>query len=149
MSKLRLSLERLKKQFLRFYFIGFITSTTCWFLYEILYYIKLSDDFHEASSWAISYTITSFLAHYLHYRITFDPNRNYWPSLWRTLLIYMTAMVFSTITDHLLIASGMHHRIAWILNMGGFGVLNFFLLRWYAYEDVFSEITPVEELPQK
>ena len=122
---------------MRFYFIGFITSGTCYVLYEILYYIKLSSDFHEASSWAVSYTITSFFAHYLHYRITFDPNRRYLSSLWRTLLVYMGSMVLSTITDHLLTDYGIHHRVAWVINMGGFGFLNFFLLRWYAYEDVF------------
>jgi hypothetical protein len=56
----------------------------------------------------------------------------------------MTAMVFSTITDHLL-NEVMHHRVAWVLNMGGFGVLNFFLLRWYAYEDVFQEFPDSSE----
>ena len=63
---------------------------------------------------------------------TFDPNRSYWPSLWRTLLIYGGSMVLSTITDHFL-AQQMHHRVAWILTMGSFGLLNFFLLRYYAY----------------
>ena len=124
--------NRIPKKFWRFYAVGFITSGVCWVLFECFYAINMSQDFREASSWALSYSMTSFLAHYLHFQITFESKRNYWPSLWRALFIYGSSMVLSTVTDHFL-AEQMHHRIAWFVNMGSFGVLNFFLLRYYAY----------------
>ena len=130
--------QQIKQQFFRFYSIGFITSGTCWVLYEILYYMEFSREFHEASAWAVSYTITSFLSHFLHHRLTFSSNREYWASLWRTLFVYLCAMVLSTICAHYFTTQGVSHRLMWVINMSGFGLLNFFFLRWYAYEDVFS-----------
>ena len=117
---------------MRFFAVGMFTTAVCWILYEALYALDLSDSFRESTSWAISYALTSVLAHYLHFRLTFEPRRTYWPSLWRTLLVYGCSLVLSTVADHFL-AQQMHHRIAWILNMGFFGLLNFFLLRYYAY----------------
>lgn len=121
-------------KFFRFASVGLVTTSICWVLYELLFAWNLSPEFREASSWAISYALTSVLAHALHYRLTFDPERSYWPSLWRTMLIYGTSLVLSTITDHWL-AQQMPHRLAWVLNMGAFGLINFFLLRYYAYQE--------------
>jgi len=137
-------------KFWRFYAVGFFTSAICWLLYEGLYMMHISQSFREAASWAVSYSLTSVLAHYLHYRITFDSRRNYWPSLWRTLLVYGTSMVCSSITDHLLVAY-MHHRLAWAVNMSGFGLLNFFLLRYYSYGELlptrFQASRPTDRVP--
>ena len=126
--------KQINTQILRFYVVGFATSGCCWVLYEMLYLLNSHAEYREAMSWAISYGVTSVLAHYLHYRITFEPNRSYLTSLWRTMFVYLTSMVLSTITDHMLIEWGLHHRMAWILNMGGFGIINFFFLKWYAYK---------------
>ena len=127
-------LHRIPAKFWRFYGVGTFTSGLCWLIYEGLYTIELHPDFREASAWALSYSLTSVLAHYLHFRITFEPRRNYRSSLWRTLLVYGSSMVLSTLTDHML-AEQMHHRVAWFVNMGAFGLLNFFVLRYYAYRE--------------
>jgi putative flippase GtrA len=121
-------------KFVRFASVGLVTTTICWVLYEILFAWNLVPNFREAFAWAVSYALTSILAHYLHYRVTFDPERSYWPSLWRTLIIYGTSLVVSTFTDHWL-AQQMPHRLAWLLNMAAFGLINFFLLRYYAYRE--------------
>ena len=127
--------EFIPKKFWRFYAVGFFTSAICWLLYEGLYRLHISESFREAAAWAVSYSLTSVLAHYLHFRLTFDSRRPYWPSMWRTLLVYGTSMVCSSITDHLLVEH-MHHRLAWAVNMSGFGLINFFVLRYYAYHEV-------------
>ena len=125
-------------KFFRFASVGFLTSAICWLLYEALFAWNPLPEFREAAAWAISYGLTSVLAHYLHYRLTFDPNRSYWPSLWRTMIIYGSSLIASTFTDHWL-AQQMPHRVAWIINMGSFGLINFFLLRYYAYLEPLSD----------
>ena len=126
--------EFIPKKFWRFYAVGFFTSAICWVLYEGLYLLHISESFREATAWAVSYSLTSVLAHYLHFRLTFESRRAYWPSMWRTLLVYGTSMVCSSITDHLLVEH-MHHRLAWAVNMSAFGLINFFVLRYYAYHE--------------
>ena len=118
----------------RFAVVGGFTSLLGLALYEWLYAWNGSDEFREAWAWAVSYGLTSVLAHYLHHRLTFDPNRTYWKSLWRTLLVYGCAEC-SPQEAIMFMVQHMHHRVAWVLNMGSFGLLNFFLLRHYAYRD--------------
>ena len=125
---------RLHPELFRFVMVGGFTSLLGLALYEWLYAWNGSEEFREAWAWAVSYGLTSILAHFLHYRLTFDPKRTYWMSLWRTLLVYGCALVLSTGSDHLMVQH-MHHRVAWALNMGSFGLLNFFVLRHYAYRD--------------
>ena len=125
---------RLPPQFFRFASVGGLTSVLALILYEFLYSWGWSEEFREAWAWALSYGLTSVLAHFLHHRFTFDPKRTYWKSLWRTLLVYGCALTLSTVSDHFL-AQHMHHRLAWALTMGSFGLLNFFVLRRYAYRD--------------
>jgi putative flippase GtrA len=141
-------LKRIPNKFWRFYGVGLFTTVVCWLLYEALYALNISQNFRESASWAISYSLTSVLAHWLHYCFTFDPKRSYWPSLWRALLIYGSSMVLSTVSDHVL-AGQMHHRLAWVITMGCFGLLNFFLLRYYAYyEDLPSKKTGPRVAPE-
>jgi len=125
-------LQRIPPKFLRFFAVGGFTTLVCWGLYEVLYAVNLHPNYRASAAWCVSYSLTSLLAHYMHFRITFDARRTYWDSLWRTLVIYGISMALSTMTDHWL-AQQMHHRLAWFLNMGLFGLVNFFLLRYYAY----------------
>lgn len=120
----------------KFNLVGFINSLSFWCLYELLFYLHLSLEYRVESAWAIAYATTSILAHFLHFKITFEPDRNYLASMWRTLMVYGSTLVLSTVCEHILVSDyNIHHRLAWIMNTVVFGLLNFMALRYFTFKD--------------
>ena len=139
-------------QFLRFNAAGLINGPFFLVAYELFYFLNLHPPFQDllahhldlgpvppraATSWALAYIVGSIEAHFVHYKFTFTSKRSYFPSLWRTLAIYTTALILSTYTDYRMIADfELHHRLAWFINASFFGIFNFMALRFFAFMDV-------------
>ena len=124
-------------QFVRFNVVGIATGVTFWATYELFYWVVLSQAYRVESAWVVAYAINSVMAHFLHFRITFQPGRTYLPSFWRCMLIYVSSLIGSTISEYVLVREfALHHRWAWFINASVFGFINFFLLRAFAFDDL-------------
>jgi len=123
-------------QFLRFNAAGLINGPFFLLMYELFYYWDLHLEYRAAFAWALAYIFGSIEAHFVHYKFTFKSQRSYLPSLWRTLLVYVTALILSTYSDHILVTDyELHHRLAWFINASFFGIFNFMALRIFAFMD--------------
>ena len=124
-------------QFIRFNAAGLINGPFFLLVYELFYYLDLHEFYRAPIAWALAYVVGSIEAHFVHYKFTFTSQRSYLPSLWRTLLVYGTALVLSTYSDHMLVNEyELHHRLAWFINASFFGIFNFMALRFFAFMDV-------------
>ena len=140
---------RIIRQFLRFNVAGIIIAVIFWLLYELFYFLQLHPELRAESAWIASYVISSVQAHFVHYRFTFKSQRSYLPSLWRTLTVYSTSLVLSTMSEYMLVSKlGLNHRLAWAINASFFGAINFMLLRHFAFVDTTRE-TPSTTRGQK
>tara|TARA_B100001179_G_C18535576_1_gene379172 strand:- start:57 stop:638 length:582 start_codon:yes stop_codon:yes gene_type:complete len=135
-------------EYIRFNITGTFNSIFAYLIYELFYWINLTDAYRSQAAWAACILIGQIECHYAHYRFTFGSAASYLTSLRWAVTIYTTILVLSTITFHLMVTEmEIYHRYAWVINIVLFGFVNFAFLRWLAFppESDKSHVDSVEE----
>ncbi len=131
--------RKMLKEYLRFNITGLFNSLFAFIIYEIFYWINLTDAYRAQAAWAVCVIIGQVEAHYTHYRFTFGSAAHYTTSLKWAVTIYSTILVLSTITMHIFVEElDIFHRYAWLINTVLFGYVNFAFLRWLAFPPEFD-----------
>ena len=126
--------KKMINEYVRFNIVGIFNSIFAFIIYELFYWINLSDNYRPQAAWAACILIGQIECHYAHYRFTFGSAANYMQSLKWAATIYSTILVLSTISFHILIEELLiYHRYAWAINTILFGFVNFAFLRWLAF----------------
>jgi len=134
--------KKMINEYVRFNITGVFNSIFAYIVYELFYWINLTDTFRSESAWAACILIGQIECHYAHYRYTFGSAANYLASLRWAAMIYTTILVLSTVTFHIMVAEmEIYHRYAWIINTILFGFVNFAFLRWLAFPPEFDKST--------
>lgn len=121
-------------EFRRFIVIGTINVVIFYGLYEGLYYLAEGLEHRAAMSWILAYSMGSIIAHSTHRLFTFSSTVPIEHSLPAAVMIYGTTLVLSTISEVILIEYLMwHHRLAWLVNACGFGIVIYIALRHIAF----------------
>lgn len=117
----------------RFALCGCVGSVVLFALYEVVYRLDLVTRFNAPFSWAVSYFLTSVFTHGIHRRHTFRWATSYWRTLARTAVVYGASLTATTLLDLGLVASGLHHRLAWLLTLLVSGTANYVALRNWGF----------------
>ena len=126
--------KKMINEYVKFNIVGIFNSIFAFIIYELFYWINLSDTYRPQAAWAACILIGQIECHYAHYRFTFGSAANYLQSLKWAASIYSTILVLSTISFHILIEELLiYHRYAWAINTVLFGFVNFAFLRWLAF----------------
>ena len=126
--------KKMINEYVKFNIVGIFNSIFAFIIYELFYWINLSDTYRPQAAWAACILIGQVECHYAHYRFTFGSAANYLQSLKWAATIYSTILVLSTISFHILIEELLiYHRYAWAINTVLFGFVNFAFLRWLAF----------------
>lgn len=126
--------KKMINEYVKFNIVGIFNSIFAFIIYELFYWINLSDNYRPQAAWAACILIGQIECHYTHYRFTFGSAANYLQSLKWAATIYSTILVLSTISFHILIEELLiYHRYAWAINTVLFGFVNFAFLRWLAF----------------
>jgi putative flippase GtrA len=126
--------KKMINEYVKFNIVGIFNSIFAFIIYELFYWINLSDNYRPQAAWAACILIGQIECHYAHYRFTFGSAANYLQSLKWAASIYSTILVLSTISFHILIEELLiYHRYAWAINTVLFGFVNFAFLRWLAF----------------
>ena len=127
-------------EFKRFIIIGTINVAIFYGLYEGLYYLAEGLEHRAAMSWILAYSMGSIIAHSTHRLFTFSSTVPIEHSLPAAVMIYGTTLILSTVSEVILIEYLMwHHRLAWLVNAGGFGIVIYIALRHIAFPVRLSE----------
>jgi len=126
--------KKMLHDYFRFNVVGVFNQLFTLTLYASFYWANLWPEHRAVAAWVLSVFIGQIEAHYMHYRFTFNSASNYWTSFKRTMTIYTTILIFSTISETILVERMlMYHWHAWGINTVLFGYVNFASLRWLAF----------------
>ena len=132
--------KKMINEYIRFNITGIFNSIFAYLVYELFYWINLTDTYRSQSAWAVCILIGQVECHYAHYRFTFGSAADYLASLRWAVIIYTTILILSTIIFHLMITEmDIYHRFAWLINTVLFGFVNFAFLRWLAFPPEFDK----------
>ena len=127
-------------EFKRFIIIGTINVVIFYGLYEGLYHLSEGLEHRAAMSWILAYSMGSIIAHSTHRLFTFSSTVPIEHSLPAAVMIYGTTLILSTVSEVILIEYLMwHHRLAWLVNASGFGIVIYIALRHIAFPIRLSE----------
>gem|GEM_PF-167567 len=126
--------KKMLHDYFRFNVVGIFNQSFTLVLYASFYWANLWPEHRAVTAWVLGVFIGQIEAHYMHYRFTFKSASNYWTSFKRTMTIYTTILIFSTISETILV-EGMqiYHWYAFGINAVLFGYVNFAFLRWLAF----------------
>jgi putative flippase GtrA len=126
--------KKMLRDYLRFNVVGVFNQLFALTLYASFYWANLWPEHRAVTAWVLSVFIGQIEAHYTHYRFTFRSASDYWTSFKRTMTIYTTILVFSTISETILVERMLiNHWYAFGINTVMFGYVNFAFLRWLAF----------------
>jgi putative flippase GtrA len=132
--------KKMINEYIRFNMTGIFNSIFAYIVYELFYWINLTDTYRAQSAWAACILIGQVECHYAHYRFTFGSAANYLASLRWAVIIYTTILILSTIIFHIMVTEmDIYHRFAWLINIVLFGFVNFAFLRWLAFPPEFDK----------
>ena len=141
--------SKLLREYAMYCSVGCLNVAVFFSMYYTLYEFRISESYPAASAWAISYFLSSILAHYLHRWLTFESMTGYGKSLFVMLSIYVTLLVISTIsTAYFADILGFNHYYSWAVNTAAFGFASFILLRIFAFPLSDGRITRKERLEE-
>ena len=79
--------SKLLREYAMYCSVGCLNVAVFFSMYYILYEFRISESYPAASAWAISYFLSSILAHYLHRWLTFESMTGYGKSLFVMLFL--------------------------------------------------------------
>lgn len=125
-----------RHQFIRFIFSSILGSIIFYLLYELTFSVLSFSSIqniqiYKASiAWLFCYIISIWFQHGLHQAIVFyDENISYLKSLFWTYFAYSLSILVTPIFIYLLTASGIHHRISWLIGLIVTGIFNYFSMK--------------------
>ena len=141
--------SKLIREYAMYCAVGCINVAVFFVLYYFLYQAQISEEFPAASAWAISYFLSSVLAHYLHRWLTFESLTGYKKSLVVMMAIYTVLLLISTAsTAYFADIHGFNHYYSWAANTAAFGFVAFLALRIFAFPLSHGRITRSERLAE-
>lgn len=140
---------KLLREYAMYCTVGCINVTVFFAMYYFLYTAQISDQYPAASAWAVSYFLSSILAHNLHRWLTFESLTDYKKSLVVMMTIYVALLIISTVsTAYFADTLGFNHYYSWAANTAAFGFISFGLLRLFAFPLSDGRITRKERVEE-
>ena len=126
--------KTLFKEYVLFCAVGTFNLAIFFLMYVATYSMFEGIQYRAASSWSISYLLSSVLSHTMHRWFTFKSLSPYGKSLVLTMAIYSILLVISTASQALLADTmGYNHILVWAMNTLAFGFASFLALRFVAF----------------
>ena len=127
-------IKTLFKEYVLFCAVGTFNLAIFFLTYIATYSMFEGIEYRAASSWSISYLLSSVLSHTMHRWFTFKSLSPYGRSLVLTMVIYSILLVISTASQALLADTmGYNHILVWAMNTLAFGFASFLALRFVAF----------------
>ena len=127
-------IKTLFKEYVLFCAVGTFNLAIFFLMYVAIYFMFEDIQYRAASSWSISYLLSSVLSHTMHRWFTFKSLSPYGKSLVLTMAIYSILLVISTASQALLADTmGYNHILVWAMNTLAFGFASFLALRFVAF----------------
>jgi len=127
-------IKTLFKEYVLFCAVGTFNLAIFFLMYIATYSMFEAIQYRAASSWSISYLLSSVLSHTMHRWFTFKSLSPYGRSLVLTMVIYSILLVISTASQALLADTmGYNHILVWAMNTLAFGFASFLALRFVAF----------------
>lgn len=120
------------KQVFLFNLSGAIGTVLFYFLYEFILHALVPNFFGSMKAsfaWTISYIVSIIWQHALHRYIVFGTKTSYLKSLIGTYASYFVSIIFSHFFMMFLEWCSVGSRMAWMINIGLTGILNYFLVK--------------------
>ena len=144
-------IKTLFKEYVLFCAVGTFNLAIFFLMYVATSSMFEGTQYRAASSWSISYLLSSVLSHTMHRWFTFKSLSPYGKSLVLTMAIYSILLVISTASQALLADTmGYNHILVWAMNTLAFGFASFLALRFVAFPASDGSISVKErmELPR-
>lgn len=130
----RHGLSTLAREYVLFCLVGTFNLAVFFLMYLASYSLLDGVHYRAATSWSISYLLSSILSHSMHRWFTFKSLSPYGKSLVTTMAVYSIMLVVSTASQaHLADNMGYNHILVWALNTLAFGLASFIALRFIAF----------------
>lgn len=130
----RHGLSTLAREYVLFCLVGTFNLAVFFLMYLASYSLLDGVHYRAATSWSISYLLSSILSHSMHRWFTFKSLSPYGKSLVTTMAVYSIMLVVSTASQaHLADNMGYNHVLVWALNTLAFGLASFIALRFIAF----------------
>ena len=126
--------KTLFKEYVLFCVVGTFNLAIFFLMYVATYSMFEGIQYRAASSWSVSYLLSSVLSHTMHRWFTFKSLSPYGKSLVLTMAIYSIMLVISTASQALLADTmGYNHILVWAMNTLAFGFASFVALKFIAF----------------
>jgi putative flippase GtrA len=130
----RHGLSTLAREYVLFCLVGTFNLAVFFLMYLASYSLLDGVHYRAATSWSVSYLLSSILSHSMHRWFTFKSLSPYGKSLVTTMAVYSIMLVVSTASQaHLADNMGYNHILVWALNTLAFGLASFIALRFIAF----------------
>ena len=130
----RHGLSTLAREYVLFCLVGTFNLAVFFLMYLASHSLLDGVHYRAATSWSISYLLSSILSHSMHRWFTFKSLSPYGKSLVTTMAVYSIMLVVSTASQaHLADNMGYNHILVWALNTLAFGLASFIALRFIAF----------------
>ena len=128
------NLRTLMIEYAYFCAVGTLNVLIFFAMYSLTYSIAGEIEYRAASSWSVSYLLSSIISHSMHRWFTFRSISPYGRSLALTMAVYTILLIISTFSQAILAdRMGFDHLAVWALNTAAFGFLSFIALRFIAF----------------
>ena len=143
----RHGLSTLAREYALFCLVGTFNLAVFFLMYLASYSLLDGVHYRAATSWSVSYLLSSILSHSMHRWFTFKSLSPYGKSLVKTMAVYSIMLVVSTASQALLADSmGYNHILVWALNTLAFGLASFIALRFIAFPSSDGSISVRERM---
>ncbi len=130
----RYQVKTLFREYVLFCVVGTFNLAIFFLMYVATYSMFEGIQYRAASSWSVSYLLSSVLSHTMHRWFTFKSLSPYGKSLVLTMAIYSIMLVISTASQALLADTmGYNHILVWAMNTLAFGFASFVALKFIAF----------------
>jgi putative flippase GtrA len=143
----RHGLSTLAREYALFCLVGTFNLAVFFLMYLASYSLLDGVHYRAATSWSVSYLLSSILSHSMHRWFTFKSLSPYGKSLVTTMAVYSIMLVVSTASQALLADNmGYNHVLVWALNTLAFGLASFIALRFIAFPSSDGSISVRERM---
>ncbi len=121
--------------FVRYVVVGGSGLLLGWFVYNMIYVLIPFDTYRATFAWVIGYLIGVWQQHGMHWLFTFERGVHSYPqSLGRAYLAYSSGLIITPPANFIMVEIlHLHHQLVWFILVGSMTLINFVLLRRYAF----------------